>query len=127
MAKRVTESRCWRAAHLAPAALALALGACSATGDSGLLVFADPGKYQYYNCKQIEGARASVAARHKELGELIGRAEQETGGALVGAIAYRSDYAASGQDLKVIDATAREKNCPLPAAPQQRRSDGAVQ
>jgi hypothetical protein len=111
MVKRITVG-VWRAAQCATAACCLALGACASGGDTGLLILADPGKYQYHNCTQLAEARTKALDRQKELKGLIDKAEQGTGGVFVGAIAYRSDYVAVGQDLQTLDATAREKKCP---------------
>jgi hypothetical protein len=106
----------WRAPYFATAACCLALGACASGGDTGLLILADPGKYQYHNCTQLAEARTKALDRQKELKGLIDKAEQGAGGVFVGAIAYRSDYVAVGQDLQTLEATAREKKCPPPGA-----------
>ena len=74
-------------------------------------VLANPGKYEYHNCDQLSASRKGVVARQKELKELIEQAERGAGGVFVGAIAYRSEYAAQTEDLRVIDATARVKDC----------------
>ena len=98
--------------------------------ETNFLLLADPGKYQYHTCKQLAEARKRVLDREGEFRELIDKAEKEPGGVVVGAIAYRADYVALGQELKVVDATARDKNCnsppAAPAAPT-RRSDSAIQ
>lgn len=130
MSDRIIAGRITRAAQLGVLALCGALSACASTGDSAVTFFADPGKYQYHNCKQLATAHTNMLARQKELKGLIDKAEQGAGGVLVGAIAYRSEYVATGEDLKVIDATAREKNCSPPsvqAPPPTRRSDTAIQ
>jgi len=90
------------------------LAACSSSGDNAMTFFADPGKYQYHTCDQLATAAKTVSARQQELKTLIDRAEQGAAGAFVGTIAYRSDYIAATEDLRVLDATAREKNCLTP-------------
>ena len=52
-----------------------------------------------------------MVAKRDELKGLIDQAERGTAGALVGAIVYRSEYAQTAAELKVIDATARTKDC----------------
>ena len=42
------------------------------------------------------------------------KAEQAAGGAAVSVIAYQGDYIMAREELKVIDATARVKNCRPP-------------
>jgi hypothetical protein len=88
----------------------LVLAGC-ATGGEGALYLTDPGKYQYHTCEQIAVITKAMIARRQELETLITRAEQGTGGALVSTIAYKSDYTAVGQDLKLLETTARTKNC----------------
>ena len=43
---------------------------------------------------------------------LMDKAEQSTGGAIVNVIAYQTDYVSATEEVKVLDATARSKNCP---------------
>jgi hypothetical protein len=99
-----------RAAILAPLLLCSLLADCS-TGGEGMLLLSDPAKYQYHTCEQLAAATKAVSARQQELATLIERAEQGVAGALVSAIAYKSEYTAVGQDLRNIEATARTKNC----------------
>jgi hypothetical protein len=122
-AKMVGGGMILRATGAALLLLCLALAACSSAGDTGLLLLADPGKYQYHNCQQLIAARTALVNRQKELRGLIDKAEQETGGVIVGVIAYRSDYAAVNQDLKTLDATWRDKNCAPPPAPRAPPTD----
>ena len=44
-------------------------------------------------------------------------ADQGTGGAVVNVMAYQADYVTAREELKVIDATARAKNCDAPRRP----------
>jgi hypothetical protein len=46
-----------------------------------------------------------------------GKAEQATGGAVVNVIAYQSGFLAAREELKVIGATVRAKNCDKPRRP----------
>ena len=41
-------------------------------------------------------------------------AEQSVGGTVVNAIAYKTDYITATEQLKVLDATARDKKCAVP-------------
>lgn len=97
------------------AALLLGLSVAGCAMEAPLFV-ADSGKYQYYNCEQLEKARTTQTTRQRELKELIDKAEQGAGGQIVSVLAYRSDYVAVNEDLQVIEATAREKRCPPAAA-----------
>jgi hypothetical protein len=107
-----------RRAALAPVlALLAALAGCGSSMENQFTVFADPGKYEFYTCKQIGDARKNATARRADLKGLIEKAEQSSSGVVIGALAYRSDYIALGEDLKVIEASERIKNCPPEPAP----------
>jgi hypothetical protein len=93
---------------------AAALAACSSIGNEPLTVFADPGKYQYNTCEQIATHRKSLSTREQELRQLMDKADQSTGGSVVNVLAYRADYVAASEELKVLENTARAKNCDRP-------------
>jgi hypothetical protein len=82
-------------------------------------VFADPGRYEFFNCEQLAVQRVAGKAREQELKQLMNRAEQGAGGTLVNVIAYKGDYVAVTEELKVIDMILRVKNA-------QPRRIGAV-
>jgi hypothetical protein len=88
------------------------LSACSSAGDSRLTLFADPGLYDFYSCDQIAAQQKTWQKREQELKQLMARAEQSTGGAFVNVIAYQADYVSAREQLQVLAATARAKNCP---------------
>ena len=73
--------------------------------------FAAPGKYQYHDCDQLAVALKATTARQKDLKGLIDKAGQGAGGAFVGTIAYKTDYVAATEDIKLLNLAAREKNC----------------
>jgi hypothetical protein len=91
--------------------------ACSPAAMGPVTVFVDPGKYQYYNCEQLAGQRTYWTNRELELKLLMDKAEQGTGGTVVNAIAYQTDYVTAREELKVVDTTARAKNCDPPRRP----------
>lgn len=92
-------------------ALCAALTGCASGSGDGPFVFADAGKYQFHNCEQLAAAAKAQSGRERELKELIDKAEQGAGGQIVSVIAYRSDYVAVNEDLRVIEMTARSKDC----------------
>jgi hypothetical protein len=102
---------------------AACLSACSSMSDNPLTIFADPGKYQYNTCEQIAGQRKYWSTREQELKLLMDKAEQGTGGAVVNVLAYKADRVAASEELKVLETTARSKNCDNPA---NWRSNSAV-
>ena len=80
-----------------------------------LTVFADPGKYQYFSCEQIAANRTVWSAKEQELKMLMDKADQGTGGAIVNMMAYKADYVAATEEIKVLDFSAHAKNCEIPA------------
>jgi hypothetical protein len=63
------------------------LSACSPAAMGPVTVFADPGKYQFYNREQLAGQRTYWAAREQELKLLMDKAGESTGGAVANVIA----------------------------------------
>jgi hypothetical protein len=93
-------------------ALAALLVGCSAVGGgTPMTVFADPAKYQYSSCESIGRQRQSWTNREQELRQLMERADHSPGGGLVNVLAYKADYTAASEELQLLDAAARAKNC----------------
>ena len=57
------------------------LMSCSAAAMGPVTVFADPGKYQFYNCEQLAGQRMYWTNHELELKLLMDEADQGAGGA----------------------------------------------
>jgi hypothetical protein len=87
------------------------LAACSSVSETGFSLFADPGKYQFYNCVQLAAERKALTNRQHELKSLIDRADQSAGGAAVGLIAYKGEYVNVGEELGLLQSVARSKQC----------------
>jgi hypothetical protein len=106
-------------------ALVLACAAgCSSSSNFSVMMFADPGKYQYHTCQQIAEAAKTASGRADKLRKLIETAEQGAGGALVGTLAYRGEYRTVQEELSVIENAAHTKNC---LTPSSWRSSTAIQ
>ncbi len=95
------------------AGLAL-LSSCATPGESSATFFADPGKYQFSTCEQLAVHRKTWTTKEQDLKQLMDRAEQGAGGALVNVLAYKADYVAATEELKVLERTARSKHCDSP-------------
>ena len=87
------------------------LAGCASNGDNPATFFVDPGKYQYSSCPTIIASRKQLSAREQELRQLIDASERNTGGAMVNVLAYKGDYVAATEELKVLELAARAKNC----------------
>ncbi|MFB6421199.1 MULTISPECIES: twin-arginine translocation pathway signal [Bradyrhizobium] len=87
-----------------------ALSGCASMSETVAPAFADPAKYELYDCKQLEGERKALAKRTDDLRGLMEKAETGAGGAVVSELAYRNDYiAVRGQAQLVEDAWRRNK------------------
>jgi hypothetical protein len=87
------------------------LAACSSGNDVSYSIFVDPGKYKYHSCAQIASEIKNWSHREQELKDLLDKAEQSTGGAAVGLIAYKAEYVAAGEELEQLHGAARSKSC----------------
>ena len=103
---------------LPSAALALALGCvlvsglagCANIGDGMTTAFADPAKYELYDCKQLEAERKNIATRLADLQGLMAKAQTGVAGPVVAELAYRNEYiAVRGQSRFAEDAWQRNK------------------
>ena len=91
--------------------LALSLPGCADMSDSVSLAFADPAKYDLYDCKQLEPERKRLAARSAELQGLMAKAETGVGGAVVAEVAYRNEYLAVRGQAKLADQAWQKSRC----------------
>lgn len=91
------------------------LSGCASSGDNQFTVFADPGKFEYYDCAQLAAQRKQLTTREQELRQLMDRAEQSAGGTIASVLAYKADHVAASEDLKLLENAARAKNCDTPA------------
>ena len=112
----VRDTHCQPSSRALAAAMLLALGAalagCSSISDSSAsLAFADPAKYDLYECKQLEPERKTLANRAAELQGLMAKAETGAGGAVVAELAYRNDYIAIRGQQRLADEAWRRNKC----------------
>ena len=115
-------------------ALPILLAGCAVSGDHAEDFYVAPGKYVFYDCKQLAGVAAHFEQRNKELEDLMARAKKGAGGELVSAMAYNSDYYSNLGELKDVRREQADKKCdpnitaapmappaPKPTASQKRR------
>jgi hypothetical protein len=90
----------------------MGLSGCAGMGDSFASgAFVDPARYDYYDCKQLEADRKTLATHIKELQALIDKANTGVGGAVVGEIAYRNDYISAKAQAKLAEETWQRNKC----------------
>jgi len=98
----------------------VALSGCAGMSETVAPAFADPGKYELYDCKQLEAERKSLATRTADLQKLMDKAETGAGGAVVSELAYRNDYVAVRGSAQLAEDAWRRNRCretPPNAAP----------
>ena len=108
-------------------AAGFALSGCAGMSETVGPAFADPAKYELYDCKQLEGERKVLVARTAELQKLMDKAETGAGGAVVSELAYRNDYVAVRGSAQLAEDAWRRNKCrdtppgavPAASAPQR--------
>jgi hypothetical protein len=110
-------------------ALGTGLSGCASSGgdigDSLSLAFVDPARYDFYDCKQLQVERKSIADRLQDTKRLMDKADTGFAGPVVAEIAYRNDYVATVGQARLADEAWKRNNChevpldqlgPMPAA-----------
>jgi hypothetical protein len=98
-------------AALALVALGAGLSGCAGMSDAISPAFADPAKYDLYDCKQLETERKSLANRSAELQGLMTKAETGVAGPVVAEMAYRNDYIALRGQSKLAEEAWQRNRC----------------
>src|SRR5229473_530265 len=100
-------------------AFGVGLSGCADMGDTLSTAFADPAKYELYDCKQLETERKTLATRSAELQGLMAKADTGLAGPVVAELAYRNEYVSvRGQARFAEEAWQRNKcHASVPAAP----------
>ena len=96
---------------LALVALGGGLSGCAEMSDSMTSAFADPAKYDLYECKQLEPERKNLANRAAELQGLMAKAETGVAGPVVAELAYRNEYIAVRGQSKLAEEAWRKNRC----------------
>jgi len=99
------------AAVLSLLALGAGVSGCAQVGDTISPAFADPARYDLYDCKQLETERKNLAARTAELQGLMAKAETGVAGSVVAEVAYRNDYIAVRGQSKLAEEAWRKNRC----------------
>lgn len=111
-------------------ASAAALCGCAGISETVAPAFADPGRYELYDCKQLEAERKALANRTADLKKLMDKAETGAGGAVVSELAYRNDYVSVRGQAQLAEDAWRRNKCretpPEAAAPAAPPSPAAA-
>jgi hypothetical protein len=87
------------------------LGGCADMNDTMISAFADPAKYELYDCKRLETERKGHAARAAELQGLMAKAETGVAGSVVAELAYRNEYISVRAQAKLAEEAWRRNKC----------------
>ncbi len=98
----------FRGALLGVAAVALA--GCGMTDGAGSILV-DPGRYVAYHCNELAARWKILVAREKQLRGLIDKANEGGGGAVIGSLAYRTDYDSVLTEERLLQRAAADKDC----------------
>ena len=98
-------------ASFALLSLGLLLSGCADIGENVSTAFADPAKYELYDCKQLETERKTLANRAAELQGLMAKAETGVAGSVVSELAYRNDYVAVRGQTHFAEEAWRKNRC----------------
>ncbi len=88
-----------------------ALSGCAGMSETIAPAFADPARYELYDCKQLQTERKALAKRTADLQRLMEKAETGAGGAVVSELAYRNDYIAVRGQSQLAEEAWRRNRC----------------
>jgi hypothetical protein len=103
-------------------ALAILLGGCGLSDERLGTLVSDRAQYEIYTCDQLLAQDKNLAQRLGELDALMRKAEADTGGAVVNAVAYKPEYISVRGSLDQVRAVEADKKCepPKPAISGKR-------
>ncbi|MGY3690958.1 hypothetical protein ACVIGA_001038 [Bradyrhizobium sp. USDA 3240] len=99
------------AAIVALLASAAGVSGCAQIGDSVPGAFADPAKYDLYDCKQLETERKNLASRATDQEKLMAKAETGVGGTVVSEMVYRNELISIHAQQRLVDQAWRANKC----------------
>jgi hypothetical protein len=86
------------------------LSGCSFSEGIGPYIV-DPARYSAYHCKDLVDRLKNLITREKELRDLMDKASEGVGGAVIGTLSYRTDLEKVLAEQKVLRRTAADKKC----------------
>jgi hypothetical protein len=93
---------------------AAVMGSCALSPNNDTFsLYAEPGKYDFLDCANIAKRLTEASDREKQLAELMTRAREGAGGALVSAIAYQDEYNIARGRMQELRKAAEMKKCPV--------------
>jgi hypothetical protein len=105
--------------------LGAGLSGCASVGDNMSSAFADPAKYDLFECNHLQPERERLAARAAELQGLMAKAETGVAGSVVAEVAYRNDLISTRAQQKLADEAWRKNKCRW-TKPEEKPAAGAA-
>lgn len=102
------------------AGMIAALPGCTQMPDSMSAAFADPAKYDLYDCVQLRTARKENSRRIAELRGLVARADTATGGPVVAEVAYGNDLVSARASATLADQAWERNHCDSQVLPPEK-------
>ena len=87
-----------------------ALTGCGASNGPGSILV-DPGRYSAYHCDDLAAHWKDLVARENELRNLMKKASEGGGGAVIGSLAYRTDYESVLTEERLLQRAAADQKC----------------
>jgi hypothetical protein len=105
------EDRMMRRRSLGALAIAALVSACAMPQDPLASALVAPGKYELYDCGQLETAAKYYETTLKKYESLMAKASESAAGGLVNATTYQPDYISARGELNDVHRTASAKGC----------------
>jgi hypothetical protein len=105
---------------------AMTTGCASSMDEDTFSLYAEPGKYDFLECSTIAKNLARVSYTEQQLAQLMTRASEGAGGAMVNAMAYQDQYNTARAQMRALRKAGEAKHCsasdlnPPPAAPPEK-------
>jgi len=100
-----------RGQFLGALAIAGLVSACAMPQDPLASALVAPGKYEFYDCGQLEATAKGLEGRMQKYEKLMAKASESAVGGLVNATTYQPDYISARGELNSVHHTEREKGC----------------
>ena len=124
-AARLAPSWFWRSRYAGLSLIVAAVTVAACALDEGPGQFGlDPGRYEFFHCNDLATRMKALQSREAELRNLMDKASEGGGGAVIGSLAYRTDYETVLSEEKLLQRTAAEKKCDV--VPPTIQSDQTV-
>ena len=88
------------------------MSSCASLNEDLYSPYASPGKYDFLDCPSIAERVTKASDKERELAQLMTRASEGAGGAIVNAIAYQDQYNTARAELRALRKAAEAKKCP---------------